>query len=51
MYEGCVQVYRSGKIMVLKNHVEPACEYPIPPEDEDDFEEEGWDDISLPRAA
>lgn len=50
MYECSVTVIARGKILVLKNHVEPPCEYPDPPQD-DEMDEEGWDDIGLPFAA
>ncbi len=50
MYEGDVTLIKRGKIMVLKNHVEPACNWPEPPYD-DEIDEEGWDDMGLPLAA
>ncbi len=51
IYEADISVTSRGRLLILKNHVEPLCEYPDPPEDEEDREEEGWDDMGLPLAA
>ncbi len=52
-YEGRVEIYRRGKrnrIIVWKEHINPCCEPPDPP-DEDFLENEEESDFELPKAA